>query len=46
MKTISLVNNDLDRRAHYISRITALKNSNGRVCLKLNIMLTEWVNHH
>ncbi|HEY3424049.1 MAG TPA: hypothetical protein VGL27_04565 [Negativicutes bacterium] len=30
MNTISLVNNDLDRLAHYISRITALKNSKGR----------------
>jgi uncharacterized protein YdeI (YjbR/CyaY-like superfamily) len=35
MNTISLVNNDLDRRAHYISRITALKNSNGRGLSKI-----------
>ncbi len=35
MKIISLVNNDLNRRAHYISRITALKNSNGRGLSKI-----------
>ncbi|MBP2642124.1 MAG: hypothetical protein H6Q67_11 [Firmicutes bacterium] len=39
------LNGMLERLAHYVSRITALKGSEGLVCSKNNIMLTKRTFH-
>lgn len=41
MNSMSLVNNQLDKLAHYVSRITAAKLLGVQFYPKFNIMLTE-----